>query len=132
MWGRATFTMVASRTTMSWAVAMTTRARPRWRWRAPTAVAPAAPPPVSGSAVDMRTPHRGETCLWPTSSTPEGVRTHRTAVLPHAEMWLGESYGQPLAGRGRGDLVIALPAHRLSRQRRGGSQELSHLLGGAF
>src|ERR1700733_13040938 len=31
MSGRATLTMVASSTTISWAVAMTTRARPRWR-----------------------------------------------------------------------------------------------------
>src|SRR5215469_2712123 len=54
MWGRATFTMVASRITMSWAVAMTSRARPRWRWG--PAVAVAALPPVSGSAVDMQSP----------------------------------------------------------------------------
>src|SRR5690349_19616701 len=64
MCGSATLTMVASSTTMSWAVAITTRARPRLRWRAPpppawaplsrTAVPAAeAPGPLSGVRADM-------------------------------------------------------------------------------
>src|SRR6185369_15889946 len=64
MCGSATLTMVASSTTMSWAVAITTRARPRLRWRAPSAPARAplsrttvpaaeAPGPLSGVRADM-------------------------------------------------------------------------------
>src|SRR5215469_10082456 len=116
MWGRATFTMVASRTTMSWAVAMTSRARPRWRW-APV-VALAALPPVSGSAVDMQSPWL-KACLISATTGAAGRES------------LGIE-GRALLGCARGGLGMALPGRRLSRQWRGGSQELTHLLGGPF
>src|ERR1022692_1143397 len=49
MCGSATFTIVASSTTMSWAVAITTSARPRWRLAGPAAEAR----PATGCVVDM-------------------------------------------------------------------------------
>src|ERR1039457_7261435 len=49
MCGSATFTIVASSTTMSWAVAITTSARPRWRLAGPAAEAR----PATGCGVDM-------------------------------------------------------------------------------
>ena len=56
MWGRATLTMVASRTTMSWAVRITKQEH-RWGWRAAAGARPGLPgsarPPVSGR--DSRT-----------------------------------------------------------------------------
>src|SRR5215469_6806564 len=108
MWGRATFTIVASRITMSWAVAMTSRARPRWRW-APV-VALAALPPVSGSAVDMQSPWL-KACLISATTGAAGRES------------LGIE-GRALLGCARGGLGMALPGRRLSRQWRGGSQEL--------
>jgi len=50
MCGRATFTMVASSTTMSWAVAMTSSARPRRRLPLPAAAPGEAASPVSDGA----------------------------------------------------------------------------------
>ena len=59
MWGSATFTIVASSTTMSWAVAMTTRARPRWRRTGPASAPPAAARTVAGCVVLMGSPCQG-------------------------------------------------------------------------
>src|SRR6266550_1210319 len=53
MWGSATLTMVASSTTISWAVAMTTSARPRRRLPGPAPAVPVTDRPVRGCADDM-------------------------------------------------------------------------------
>src|SRR2546429_1316217 len=53
MWGSATLTMVASSTTISWAVAMTTSARPRRRLPGPAPAVPVTDRPARGCADDM-------------------------------------------------------------------------------
>src|SRR5262245_950788 len=56
MSGSATLTIVASRITISWAVAMTSNARPRWREPGPAPAVPVPVRPARGCADDMHPP----------------------------------------------------------------------------
>src|SRR5208283_3928162 len=103
MWGRATFTMVASSTTMSWAVRMTARTTEGWRRHPP------------GVCWTLRT----ETIDWGLSA---GILKGEKRKLPPLSIWRVPPFGKPNSVRGdtamSGQLETSVDEERAGRPMR--------------